>query len=345
MNPSHPNDPLALPMGNPGTQEAEESLPLLEYAQLLWYRKWTIIAITVLAGIAGWIWVNQQTPLYRAQSTMMIGSSAIAGASSDIMWAAYLNRMKAPDEMQVIRSRSMAERVVKKLDLTTYPEFNPSLRGPEEPGLFDWFRPSEWIPDSWKETLKAAMNREPQKEGQGAAIEADRDRRQFEAAVSILMGGLDVTSPDASNIIEIAFRSTNPKVAAMIANEMPDAYIEASLQAKYDATEKTTKWLSEQLNDLRQEVEDAEHAVEMYRSEHGLTDVGGSDLLTEQLSKLNSELIIARAERTEAEVRLRQVRQLVQQGGAGAEAALRLMDSETLQTLKTQELQAQQQIS
>ncbi|MGD8681932.1 MAG: Wzz/FepE/Etk N-terminal domain-containing protein, partial [Lysobacterales bacterium] len=183
MNPSHPNDPLALPMGNPGTQEAEESLPLLEYAQLLWYRKWTIIAITVLAGIAGWIWVNQQTPLYRAQSTMMIGGSTMAGASSDIMWAAYLNRMKAPDEMQVIKSRSMAERVVRKLDLTTYPEFNPSLRAPEEPGLFDWFQPREWIPDSWKETLKAAMNREPQKEGQGAAIEADRDRRQFETAV------------------------------------------------------------------------------------------------------------------------------------------------------------------
>ena len=119
----------------------------------------------------------------------------------------------------------------------------------------------------------------------------------------------------------------------------------STLQAKYEATEKATKWLSEQLADLRQEVEDAEFAVELYRSEHGLTDVGGMDLVTEQLSRLNSELIIARAERAESEARLKQLRQLPLQDAAGAEAAIRLLDSSILQQLRTQELAAQQNIS
>jgi capsular exopolysaccharide synthesis family protein len=117
------------------------------------------------------------------------------------------------------------------------------------------------------------------------------------------------------------------------------------MQAKYDATEKATKWLSEQLADLRQEVEDAEGAVEMYRSEHGLTSAGGTGLLAEQLSELNSQMIIARAERAEAEARLNQLRQMQLQDSVGAEAVTRLIASDLIRQLRTQEIQAQQQVS
>jgi succinoglycan biosynthesis transport protein ExoP len=345
MNPSHSNDPLTMPP--PGLQEQpqEEALPIMEYAQLLWYRKWTILAITALVGVAGWVWVNQQTPLYRAESTMMIGSSSMAPTSPEMAWMAYYSRLQAPDEIQVMKSRSMAEHVVERLGLLSFPEFNPALREAKEPGLFEALRPREWIPESWKETLASAMNREPQKAGQEQAIEQDRENRRFETAVAILRSGLEITSLEMSNVILVRFSSTSPRIAALIANEFPEAYMVSSLQAKYDATEKASKWLSEQLADLRQEVEDAEHAVELYRSEHGLTEVGGGSLLTEQLSRLNSELIIARAERAEAEVRLRQVRQLLTTDEAGAEAALRLLNSDILQQLRSQELQAEQQIS
>jgi capsular exopolysaccharide synthesis family protein len=126
---------------------------------------------------------------------------------------------------------------------------------------------------------------------------------------------------------------------------LPEAYIVSTLQAKFDSTEKATKWLSEQLNELRQEVEDAEGAVELYRAEYGLTDVGGTGLVTEQLSVLNSQLIIARAERAEAETRLRQVQLLLQQEDGGAEAATRLSGATLIQQLRTQELEAQARIS
>ncbi len=337
MNPSFPNDPLSTQFaGVPAPLEPtpENSLPILEYAQLLWYRKWTIIAITVLAGLCGWVWVNQQTPVYRAQSTMLIGNSSLAGMTAETAWMAYYSRLQAPDEIAVMQSRSMAEGVVERLDLLSYPEFNSALRVPDEPGLLDGFRPREWIPESWKETIKAALGSEPQKPQQDLAIERDREQRQFNSAVATLMRGLEISSVKETSIIAVGFRSTNPKISAIIANELPESYMISTLQAKYDATEKATKWLSTQLADLRQEVEDAEQAVEMYRSEYGLTDVGGTNLLSEQLSRLNSELIIARAERAEAEVHLRQTRQLAQQDEAGAEAALRLLDSDVLGTVE-----------
>jgi capsular exopolysaccharide synthesis family protein len=347
MNELHKSDPLASnplkALGQSTGQPQEEQLPILEYVQLLWYRKWIIIAITVLVGIAGWVWVNQQTPVYRAQSTIMLGSP-MGAASSEMMWVSYFNKLKTPDEIEVLKSRSLAEQLITKLELLSYPEFNPALR-PADPGLMDDINPGQWVPEGWKETLEAALDREPKKEGQGLAIEKDLDQRRMNQAVGILLAGLDINSLDMSNVIIVGFRSTSPKIAALVANELPEAYMLSTLQAKYDATEKASKWLSEQLAELRQEVENAEYAVELYRTEHGLTDVGGAGLLKEQLSRLNSELIIARAERAEAEARLNQVRQLVLQDEAGADAAIRLLNSSILQDLRSQEIQAQQDIS
>jgi uncharacterized protein involved in exopolysaccharide biosynthesis len=42
----------------------------------------------------------------------------------------------------------------------------------------------------------------------------------------------------------------DPKMAARIANEMPEAYIVDQLEAKFEATEKANAWLTEQLAEL-----------------------------------------------------------------------------------------------
>ncbi|HKX56281.1 MAG TPA: polysaccharide biosynthesis tyrosine autokinase [Xanthomonadales bacterium] len=343
-NTSHTlNDPLRQNIG-PGSAQ-EEPLPILEYLQLLWFRRWIIIAFTILSGILGWLWVNQQTPLYRADSTMLIGSPITGVTTPEMMMLAYFNQSRVVDELEVLQSRSLARKVVEKYDLLTYPEFNASLRDEEEPGLLDGIKPSEWIPDEWKENLSSALDRQHSEMPSETTIDQDRTERLTVAAINVLLSGLTLTNEEYSNVVKVGFSSANPEVAALIANELPEAYILSTLQAKYDSTQKATKWLSEQLNELRREVEDAERAVELYRAEHGLTDVGGTGLVTEQLSVLNSQLIIARAERAEAEARLRQVQLLLQQDDGGAEAATRLSGATLIQQLRTQELEAQQRIS
>lgn len=337
-------DPLRSVSG-PGTQQ-DEPLPLLEYLQLLWFRRWTIIALTVISGISGWVWVNQQTPLYRANSTVMLGSASKGITTPEMMMLAYFSSLKVADEIEVLKSRSLAEKVVQSLDLLSYPEFNPEIADKQPPGLFDWFRPREWIPLEWQESIGTALDRQPRQAGAEHSIEQDRQKRLLSIAAQRVQDGLVVTNDDYSNVVRIGFSSASPEIAALIANELPEVYIISTLQAKFDATEKATKWLSEQLTDLRQEVEDAERAVEIYRSKYGLTDVGGTTgLVIEQVSVLNSQLIIARAERAEAEARLHQVQQLLAQDGAGAEAATRLSGSTLIQQLRTQELEAQRQVA
>jgi len=344
LNSNQPNyDPLRQDHRLGASQE--DALPILEYLQLLWFRRWIIIALTILSGILGWLWVNQQTPLYMASSTMLIGGPITGVTTPEMMMLAYFNQSRVVDELEVLKSRSLARAVVDKYELLTYPEFNPSLQVAKEPGVLSNLNPGKWIPEKWKDSINSALNRKHSEMPSETSIEEDKTERQKVTAINILLGGLTVTNDDYSNVIAVSYSSTDPEIAAMIANELPEAYIVSTLQAKYDSTEKATKWLSEQLNELRQEVEDAERAVEMYRAEYGLTDVGGTGLVTEQLSVLNSQLIIARAERAEAETRLRQVQLLLQQDDGGAEAATRLSGATLIQQLRTQELEAQQRIS
>ncbi len=323
----------------------EEALPVLEYLQLLWFRRWIIVAFTVMSGTLGWLWVNQQTPLYMANSTMLIGSPIQGANTPEMMMMAYYSQTRVADELEVLRSRSLVREVVKNYELLTYPEFNPSLQALTEPGLLENINPKSWIPDEWKDSVKSAFDRQHSGMPSETSIEQDKTERQIVTAIDIVLDGLTLENEDYSNVISVGYQSADPEIAAMIANELPEAYILSTLQAKYDSTEKATKWLSQQLNALRQEVEDAERAVEMYRAEYGLTDVGGTGLVTEQLSVLNSQLIIARAERAEAETRLRQVQLLLQQDDGGAEAATRLSGATLIQQLRGQELEAQQRIS
>ena len=57
---------------------------------------------------------------------------------------------EAVAEMEVLRSRSLANRVVERLNLTQYEEFNPSLRVKEE-SISNLQHISEREPDDWEE--------------------------------------------------------------------------------------------------------------------------------------------------------------------------------------------------
>jgi uncharacterized protein involved in exopolysaccharide biosynthesis len=53
--------------------QAGEQFPILDYLQLLWFRKKLIIAITLFVAVVGWIQVNQIRSIYSATSTLMLG--------------------------------------------------------------------------------------------------------------------------------------------------------------------------------------------------------------------------------------------------------------------------------
>ncbi|MCH8335313.1 MAG: GumC family protein, partial [Proteobacteria bacterium] len=211
--------------------------------------------------------------------------------------------------------------------------------------FFDFLKylnPKTWIPNSWKKFVKEAISGEVQ---YIPPSEEEIAQRKLAQATNIFLSKLRVDSIEWSNVITIEFDSLSPVLASRIANELPEAYILDLLQAKFDATEKATTWLTEQLSGLETEVAESERAVEFYRDKYGLTTGDKTGILTAQLSEINSQLIVSRAETAAVEARLLQIERLVGPNGQGIETASEVLSSPLIQQLRNQEAQVTRRVS
>jgi capsular exopolysaccharide synthesis family protein len=328
------------------SEDSAQPFPLLDYLQLLWFRRKLILVITAFVSILGYIQVNEIENVYSATSTLMIGlpENRVVDIEAVLSRPAYGD--DATGEVEVLRSRGLAAKVIERLNLLNHPEFNPRLAEPEN-GLFDFTRylnPRTWIPTAWKQSLKEALGQETQSASALQLTESEAEEQQrlqvLSTATNLFLGKLDVEQVEWSSVINIRFSSLDAAMAARVANEIPEAYIVDQLEAKFEATEKANAWLTEQLQELETKVVESERAVEIYRDEHGLAESSGLSILDAQLSELNSQLIIARAERAEVEARLTQLRRLLAGGGQGVNTASEVLSSTLIQQLRAQEAQA-----
>ena len=131
--------------------------------------------------------------------------------------------------------------------------------------------------------------------------------------VGALKGGLSVKRVGFSYVIEIAFGSTNPGLAARIANGIADAYILDQMEAKYQATQRASSWLQDRIRELRDQSSAAERAVIKFKTQNNIVTTGGVEKggrlrSHQQVVELSSQLIIARAQSAEARARLDRIR-------------------------------------
>jgi capsular exopolysaccharide synthesis family protein len=80
------------------------------------------------------------------------------------------------------------------------------------------------------------------------------------------------------------------------------------------------------------------------RQEYGLLEGNGFTLATQQLVELNTQLVMARTARAEAEARLRQTRRLVDTAG-GVGSASEVLDSPLIQRLREQEIEVERRVA
>ncbi len=156
------------------------------------------------------------------------------------------------------------------------------------------------------------------------------------------LGALRVAPQRGSRVIKIDFTSESPRKAAKIANTLADFYIVAQLEVKFSATQTASKWLSERLEGLREQLAASEQAVETYRNESGLLRGRNAVLAAQDVSKLNAQLGAERTGLAESEAMLRHMENLMNSPGdseGDIESVSVVMRSPLIQTLRAQEAQ------
>jgi succinoglycan biosynthesis transport protein ExoP len=262
-------------------------------------------AFAVVALLLALVLPNQ----YRAETMLMLDSrktnvtdveAVISGLAPDVT---AIN-----SEITIILSRAVLDRVITKLDLLKNPEFNKRL------GVMSWLR------GVFGDTEAA-----PEEEV------ADRTRIS-----KLLRDNLTVSNANRSYSIAIAYSAGDPQIAALVANAFADEYLVDQLEAKYDMTQRANTWLAGRLDNMRDEVQKAERAVEVFKQANNLTGVGEETITQQQLVAINTQLVEAKAEQTQATAKLESVEQIIKSKG-NLSAASSVLSSPLIQGLQQQE--------
>ncbi len=283
--------------------------------------------IVVFTTVA--VMTYQTRPVYRTSASVIIDvrETNVVDVSSVLSGLAP-NAAVVETEVQILRSRTLMEKIAKKLNLTASPEFNPSLR---EPSRMDKLKGSV---SSFVRGLfvRGGSDAAPVPELSSSELA----RAELDTAVNILLGKTTAFRLGTTYGIEISASSYDPQLAAAIANEIADQYLVEQLDAKYEATRRANAWIEDRLSELREELNDAESLVEAYRSASGLFASGATTLNEQQMTDLNAQLIVQRADLAEREARLNSIRTLAEEGSM-AEVSTQVLQSPNVGALRRQQ--------
>ncbi len=220
-------------------------------------------------------------------------------------------------EVEILKSRTLAERVVDRLGLQGDAEFNPKMTSTRR----------------WRDFFSSP-----------SAL-GGTDIRNL--VVARIMARLKVARVGFTYVIAISFTARSPTEAASIANAFTSAYLQQQLDAKFLATHRASDWLNARLGGLRNQVESAEQEVERYKSDHGLmtlSDAEGATINEREISNLDAQLAVARGERAEAEARLSAAETQMAMGGKGDDLG-EVLNSPVVQELRKQRAESAQNIA
>ena len=316
-------------------QNDKTGISLSDILHTLWLRKRLLMSVTFSLSILAVLIIFQLVPRYTASTQLLVGINAAKVVDiEEVMTGNLNNEVAVIGEMEVLKSRELARKVIEAVHLEQYEEFNPDLR---KPGFLAQFSIKNLLPDAWQEAIGLVDI--------DSRTAEDKEEAHLTRLTNAFLSKLAVAQVKHSQVINVTFTSEDPKLAAKIVNEIADRYIIGQLQAKFDATKKATSWLNDQLGELKQKVESSERAVEQYRKTHELLTVSKEVGLTQQqLSEVNSQLIITRAQRAEAEAKYQQV-EAIGRSGRDVDSVVEVLNSPLISSLRGQESEVQRKYS
>jgi capsular exopolysaccharide synthesis family protein len=283
----------------------DDEIDLLKLWQTIWYRKWGIISLVLVVTMVAILAVLAVTPIYRAAATLMIEQKGAKVVSIEQVYglegagSEYLQT-----QFELLKSRALAERVVRQLNLTTHPEFDP--RQQPEPlidikGLLANFDFHKVVPATLPGDLE-----DP---------EALTEAEIFDEVTRAFMERVTIAPQGKSQLVQVQVEMADANTAAIAANALANGFIESQLEATMDMSLTATNWMNSRLGELRTKLKDSEDRLQAFREAENLVDVDGvATISAAELSLTGDRMIDARRQRAEAESQYRQV-QAMRGGG------------------------------
>ena len=251
--------------------EASDSL-LVEYARLFKRRRQMILLFMIAGTLLGWLLTIGVEPVYRARTSL-----DIQNLNADFM------NMKAVSQTgnESSSSEAYVQTQIKLLQ-------SDSLR---ERTLLAMKRAG----------AGAAVVREDLISNLKRALHLPGDRPlSRQALLDYTAKKVTVKPVGLTRLVEVTCDSWSPSFGAEFCNTLTREFANQDREVRFNQAKTTSEWLSRQLADVRESVDQAQKKLEAKTGNDALTlREGGASVAEQKLRELQSELLKAQAERFE----------------------------------------------
>ncbi len=271
--------------------------------------------------------LSLMSPRYESEAQLAIVGKAVTdpfsspkkdGAAGSDSLTTRMDKEAINTHVRALLSPDLGAKITSDLKLNERVEFNSALGSP----------------DAISGLLRLAGIGAPRKG------ETEEDR-----VLSKFYERLEVYTPKESRAINVRFTSSDPELAAQVANQVSETYRQALASATVVETDDVQKALEPKIEKLKQELKAAEAAVEKFRGEANIFKGGqqATGLNEQQLAELTAEQSKAKAVRSEAEARMKSARDMLKSGSA--DVLPDVQKSPLIQNLVQQRVRLERQIS
>jgi len=281
--------------------EKEEELNLLDYWRVILRRKGVLFifasAVILLVGF----YTFTLTPKYKATATLLIEdeTSKIMSIEDEFGYGRRMSDLRFFNtQLILLESESLAERVARKMDLLSLPEFGVGKK--EKKSLltliqnlvtFKWIRPKK---NSKNDDSDQFILSDP-----------------YLDIVEDLRNKIDVSPIRETKVVKVSCTLAFPVIAAEIANTLAEEFITFSIEKRYKTTQQASDFLSDQIANLRKDLAAKEREIQGYGKEKELFFLSDSESIAiSKFADLNSAYTRAQIDRIKKEAFYRELKNL-----------------------------------
>lgn len=266
-------------MADRGTEQLfdDDIIDLRQYFRVLNRYKWGILGLAAAMSVLVGLITFSMTPIYSAQSTLLIESS-----DADVVSIQEVYGMESASseyyqtQFEILKSRALIEKTIRETNLLNEPAFAADSGG------------------GWKQMFPFNL----------IFAEADEPSEEaiMQGAVNRFSDALTISPVRNTQLAHIIFESPDSSLAARVANVHAAQYIESIMDARIEATMQASDWLRERLIGLRDDMREAEMRLQEFREREGIAGSGGGMILADmELERISGNIVDARERRMELE--------------------------------------------
>ena len=272
----------------------EEKIHLRNYLNVIMRRKWLITSVLAICFLSSLILTLASPKLYKASTYIQVAAANQNVTNfKELISDDFRSRELYQTQIQLLQSETLAQRVIKKLDLANHPIVKKTLFETGKPGAIS--KVKVFLKDFVEKLISAIGAKENGNKKDDSEIAEDALKQRM--LVGFIAKNLKVSPNRNSMIIEISFTSPDRKLSMNVANTLAEEFILWKMQQKLDASQLAQDFLTKQIDRAKINLEKVEEELNQFAKQARIVSLDSKlNVVYRQLEELNSALAQAEAE-------------------------------------------------